>query len=168
MKYMSGMIACVILALVPVILWATTGRHFATRYECQSAVCETKVDCVCTESNGCLNEEKKKVEDAAVACKPRKLCYSHQDQKYKLNACNAASDCVDDEYTAASDWDCRDAKQCFDTEFEDYVKDAEAPLLSCFQFGLTPSGLVDGVLPSSGGLMGLAALLFILGRRRQA
>ena len=52
--------------------------------------------------------------------------------------------------------------------FEDYVKDAEAPLLSCFQFGLTPSGLIDGVLPSSGGLMGLAFLLFILGRRREA
>ena len=168
MKYKSGMIACFIFALVPVILWATTGRHFATRYECQSAVCETKEDCVCTETNGCLDSDKETVEEAARECKARKLCYSQQDQKYKLNACTAANDCVDDEYKTASDWDCREAKQCFDTEFEDYVQDAEAPLLSCFQFGLTPSGLIDGVLPSSGTFMGLATLLFILGRRRKA
>ena len=37
---------------------------------------------------------------------------------------------------------------------------------TCYEFGLTPNYYVDGVLPIAGSFMGLAALLFMLGRRR--
>jgi hypothetical protein len=166
MNYKNGIITCIVLALVPVVLWLATGSHFATRYECKSSICETKTDCMCTKENGCLDYDGDD-EEQSLDCKSRKLCYRHQDQTFKPTSCQAASDCIDDEYKTESDWDCRDGKQCYDTEFGDYIKDAEAPLLPCFQFGLTPSGLIDGVLPSSGAFMGLAVLLFILRRRRQ-
>ena len=120
MNFKTGMIACAVLALIPVLVWAATGRHWATRYVCQSTACETAADC------------------------------KSQD---------------DD-----SDWDCKvkegAGQQCFDKEFEVFMTIDQAPDRDCFEFGLTPSSLHDGVLPLSGTFGGLAVLFFVLGRRR--
>jgi hypothetical protein len=62
---------------------------------------------------------------------------------------------------------CKDG-QCSDP-FED-GKSEPAPVRweGCFEFGLTPNKyLVDGVLPIAGSFMGLAGLLFFLGRREE-
>ena len=168
MKYKSGIMICMIAAVIPVVLWASTGRHFATRYECKTAICKTTEDCICTRNNGCLDfdEAESEEESSSFDCKSRKLCFNQKSQKFKLTSCTLANDCTDAEFPEEGDWSCADGKQCYDEGFGDFVENAEAPLLPCFQFGLTPSGLVDGVLPSSGALIGLAMLLLIVGRPR--
>jgi len=88
-------------------------------------------------------------------------------------ACNVAADCYVAGDSDAKKWACKESKEgaqvgkkCFDTEFEDFMEDEQAPLRGCFEFGITPSSLLDGVLPLSGAFFGLAALLFFLGRRQ--
>ena len=125
MTYKAAVNACLGMAMIPVFLWLGTGRHFATRLECQSTSCKAAAD-----------------------------CYIVGDLEAKKWVCKEIKG------------DHKTEKRCFDTEFEDFMEDEQAPVRECFEFGLTPSSLLDGVLPLSGIFFGLAALFFFLGRRR--
>ena len=82
--------------------------------------------------------------------------------------CQSASDCYAEGDPEAKKWACKEStegaqaeKKCYDTEFESFMDEEEAPAQDCFHFGLA-----DGVAPGSGAFFGLAVVLFFLGRRR--
>ena len=82
--------------------------------------------------------------------------------------CQSASDCYQEGDPESDKWACREDKEsahvemkCYDTEFEGFMDEEEAPARDCFHFGLA-----DGVVPGSGAFLGLAFVLFFLGRRR--
>ena len=78
----------------------------------------------------------------------------------KSVVCEKASDCYNEGDQDTQKWACKEAK-CYDTEFESFMDEEEAPARDCFHFGLA-----DGVAPGSGAFFGLAVVLFLLGRRR--
>lgn len=82
-----------------------------------------------------------------------------------VERCETAQHCYAEGQTKESvgEMICKEG-QCLDT-FGD-LSAAPVRYESCYEFGLTPNYYVDGVLPVAGSFMGLAALLFILGRRR--